>query len=85
MDLNSPNVGTQLNGVKMLTFKNELPLDHSLSMKRLINVWAKDYLENYLDICKDTTSLSELDYCLEIAEWHLEEQLNLENLIMETT
>ena len=69
----------------MLTFKGELPLDHALSMKRLINVWAKAYLENYLDICKDTTSLSELDYCLEIAEWHLEEQLNLENLIMETT
>ena len=69
----------------MLAFKGELPLDHSLSMKRLTNVWAKDYLENYLDICKDTTSLSELDYCLETAEWHLEEQLNLENLIMETT
>ena len=69
----------------MLLFKNELPLDHKISIKKLIDVWAKDYLQNYLDICKDTTSLSELDYCLEIAEWHLEEQLNLENLIMETT
>ena len=69
----------------MITFKNELPLDHKISIKRLVDAWARDYLENYLDICKDTTSLSELDYCLEIAEWHLEEQLNLENLIMETT
>ena len=67
----------------MLLFKNELPLDHKISIKKLIDVWAKDYLQNYLDICKDTTSLSELDYCLEIAEYWIEEQLNLENLIME--
>ena len=67
----------------MITFKNELPLDHKISIKRLVDAWAKDYLENYLDICKDTTSLSELDYCLEIAEYWLEEQLKIENLEME--
>tara|TARA_Y100000114_G_scaffold17565_1_gene14134 strand:- start:419 stop:628 length:210 start_codon:yes stop_codon:yes gene_type:complete len=67
----------------MITFKNELPLDHKISIKRLVDAWARDYLENYLDICKDTTSLSELDYCLEIAEYWLEEQLKIENLEME--
>ena len=67
----------------MITSKNELPLDHKISMKKLIDVWAKDYLENYLDICEDTTTGSHLEYCLEIAEWHIEEQLELENLKME--
>jgi len=67
----------------MVLFKNELPLDHKISIKKLIDVWAKDYLENYLDICEDTTTGSHLEYCLEIAEWHIEKELELENLKME--
>ena len=67
----------------MITFKNELPLDHKISIKRLVDIWARDYLENYLDICKDTTSLTELDYCLEIAEYWVEAELEKQNLEME--
>ena len=67
----------------MVTFKNELPLDHSISIQKLTYIWAKDYLDNYLDICDNTTTASHLDYCFEIAEWHIEEQLELENLKME--
>ena len=68
----------------MVIFKNELPLDHKISIQKLIYTWAKDYLDNYLDICDNTTTASHLDYCLEIAEWHIEEQLGLENLKMES-
>ena len=67
----------------MVIFKNELPMDHKVSIRRLVDVWAKDYLENYLDICENTTTTSQLDYCLEIAEWHIEEQLESEGLKME--
>ena len=67
----------------MIIFKNELPLDHKISIKRLVDIWARDYLENYLDICKDTTSLTELDYCLEIAEYWVEAELEKQNLEME--
>ena len=67
----------------MITFKNELPMDHKISIQKLIGVWAKDYLENYLDICENTTTASRHDYCLEIAEWHIEEQLESEGLKME--
>ena len=67
----------------MITFKNELPMDHKISIRKLINVWAKDYLDNFLDICKNTTTASQLDYCLEIAKWHIEEQLESEGLKME--
>jgi hypothetical protein len=61
----------------MIIFKGELPLDHEVSIQRLIDGWAKD-LEKHWSWCG-----SSLDSCYETAWYELEEECNNEGIEME--
>ena len=61
----------------MIIFKNELPLDHEVSIQRLIDGWAKD-LEKHWSWCG-----SSIDSCYETAWYELEEECNREGIEME--
>ena len=61
----------------MIIFKGELPLDHEVSIQRLIDGWAKD-LEKHWSGCG-----SSLDSCYETAWYELEEECNNEGIEME--
>ena len=54
----------------MITFKNELPMNHEKSIEHIVSIWSMDMYEHYeeMGIVKPN-----LDYCTEIS-WNSKEE-----------
>jgi hypothetical protein len=62
----------------MITFKNELPMDHERSLEHLVGLWTQDLINHYTD----TPFSNSYDSCYESAWAEIEEEFNNENLEM---
>ena len=62
----------------MITFKNELPMDHEKSLEHLVGLWTQDLIHYYTD----TPFSNSYDSCYESAWAEIEEEFNTENLEM---
>ena len=64
----------------MITFKNELPMNHEKSIEHIVSIWSMDMYEHdeEMGIVKPN-----LDYCTEISWNSIEEHLQSEGLEME--
>ena len=64
----------------MITFKNELPMDHEKSIEQIVSSWSIDMYEHdkEMGIVKPN-----LDYCTEVSWNSVEEHLESEGLKME--
>ena len=64
----------------MITFKNELPMDHEKSIQHIVSSWSIDMYEHdkEMGVVKPN-----LDYCTETSWSSIEEHLESEGLKME--
>ncbi len=64
----------------MITFKNELPMDHEKSIQHIVYNWSKDMFEHDKEMGIVPPNI---DYCREISWNSVEEHLESEGLKME--
>ena len=63
---------------EMITFKNELPMDHERSLEHLVELWTQDLINHYTD----TPFSTNYDACYESAWAEIEEEFHWEKLEM---
>ena len=68
----------QLQEKTMITFKNELPMDHERSLEHLVELWTQDLINHYTD----TPFSTNYDACYESAWAEIEEEFHWEKLEM---
>ena len=64
----------------MITFNNELPINHEQSLQHIVNIWAIDMHEYDTNLGLVNPNI---DHCRETSWNALEEQLSGEGLTME--
>jgi len=62
----------------MILFKNELALDHEVSIEHLVELWTQDLIDYYTD----TSFSNNYDACRESAWAEIEEEFHYEKLEM---